>query len=475
MAVKVQNKKALFEDVPVPKALATMAIPTIISQLINLVYNMVDAFFIGRTGNSYMVAATSLTLTLVMMLTALSNLFGVGGGSLVARLMGAGQEDECRRVSAFSVYGAALTALVHALLIGGFMRPILFFLGASGETITYASQYTMLVVVTGGVFSMLSMTSAHLLRNAGYSSQASMGLSLGGVLNMGLDPLFMFLLLPRGMEVVGAALATLLSNAVSCAYLLSQIRKASAAAPLSLRVRNARQVRGSSVRQLFSVGVPSAVLTGLFDLANVSVNMLSAAHSDLVLAGMGIVMKVERIPTAVNLGICHGAMPIISYNYSSGDHGRMRQTVKTARLWGLLVSAAAILFFQLFAGSVTRLFMSTRGADTEKALLTIGYATMLLRIRSLASPVQFINYHSSYCMQAMGNGRATMLHAFVRELVFYIPLQFVMDRLWGVTGLACALPVGELCGALFALWLFNRFLDRIRAGEGAVPRERRNA
>ena len=475
MAVKVQNKKALFEDVPVPKALATMAIPTIISQLINLVYNMVDAFFIGRTGNSYMVAATSLTLTLVMMNTALANLFGVGGGSLVARLMGAGQEGECRRVSAFSVYGATLTALVYALLIGGFMRPILYFLGASGETITYAGQYTMLVVVSGGVFSMLSVTSAYLLRNAGYSGQASMGLSLGGILNMGLDPLFMFLLLPRGMEVVGAALATLLSNAVSCAYLLSQIRKASAAAPLSLRVREARQVRGSSVRQLFSVGVPSAVLTGLFDLANISVNMLSAAHSDLVLAGMGIVMKVERIPTAVNLGICHGAMPIISYNYSSGDHGRMRQTVKTARLWGLLVSAAAILFFQLFAGSVTRLFMSTRGADTEKALLTIGYATMLLRIRSLASPVQFINYHSSYCMQAMGNGRATMLHAFVRELVFYIPLQFVMDRLWGVTGLACALPVGELCGALFALWLFNRFLDRIRAGEGAVPRERRNA
>ena len=370
---------------------------------------------------------------------------------------------------------AAAAALLYALLLGSFLRPILFFLGASGETITYASQYTMLVVVTGGVFSMLSMTSAHLLRNAGYSSQASMGLSLGGVLNMGLDPLFMFLLLPRGMEVVGAALATLLSNAVSCAYLLSQIRKASAAAPLSLRLRDARRIRGRSVRQLFSVGVPSAILTGLFDLANVSVNMLSSAHSDLVLAGMGIVMKVERIPTAVNLGICQGAMPIIAYNFSSGDHGRMRQTVKTARLWGLLVSAAAILFFQLFAGSVTRLFMSTRGADTEKALLTIGYATMLLRIRSLASPVQFINYHSSYCMQAMGNGRATMLHAFVRELVFYIPLQFVMDRLWGVTGLACALPVGELCGALFALWLFNRFLDRIRAGEGAVPRERGNA
>ena len=110
---KARDKKELFEKLPVPTALATMAIPTIISQLINLVYNMVDAFFIGRTGNSYMVAATSLTLTLVMMNTALSNLFGVGGGSLVARLMGAGQEDESKRVSAFSVYGAV--AVAHGL------------------------------------------------------------------------------------------------------------------------------------------------------------------------------------------------------------------------------------------------------------------------------------------------------------------------------------------------------------------------
>ena len=457
---KARDKKELFEKLPVPTALATMTIPTIISQLINLVYNMVDAFFIGRTGNSYMVAATSLTLTLVMMNTALSNLFGVGGGSLVARLMGAGQEDECKRVSAFSVYGAVAVALLYSLLIGAFLRPVLFFLGASDETIIYASQYTLLVIVIGSVFSMLSMTAAHLLRNAGYSSQASMGLSLGGLLNMGLDPLFMFILLPKGQEVVGAALATLMSNVVSCGYLLFMLRKASATAPLSLRLPDARKVKKSSVKQLFSVGIPSAILTGLFDLANVCVNMLASAHSDMVLAGMGIVMKVERIPTAINLGICQGAMPIIAYNYSSGNHDRMKKTVSTARVWGLAVSGVAIILFQIFAGSVTKLFMSTKGGDAENALLTIGYATLFLRIRCIASPMQFINYHTSYCMQAMGNGKATMLHAIVRELVFYIPCQFIMNGIWAETGLACALPVGEFCGALFALWLLKRNMKR---------------
>ena len=121
------DKRELFERTPVPKALRTMAIPTIISQVINLIYNMVDAFYIGRTGTSYMVAATSLTLTLVMMVTALSNLFGIGGGSLVARLQGAKQAAEAKKASAYTFYGAILTALVYSALIGIFMTPLLNF------------------------------------------------------------------------------------------------------------------------------------------------------------------------------------------------------------------------------------------------------------------------------------------------------------------------------------------------------------
>ena len=454
------DKRELFESMPVPRALAAMAVPTIISQLITLVYNMVDAFFIGQTGNSYMVAAISLTLTLVIMLTSLSNLFGVGGGSLAARLMGVGNEEECRRVTAFSVYGAVAVALAYSLLIGLTMNPLLYFLGASEATIEYARQYTLLVIVLGGAFSMVSMTVAHLLRNAGYSSQASMGLSLGGVLNMALDPLFMFVLLPRGNEVAGAALATLLSNICSCAYLLFSYRKATRTAPLSLSLNQARKIKRESVRKLFGVGVPSAILTGLFDLANVCLNMLASAHSDLALAGMGIVMKVERVPNAINIGICQGAMPIIAYNFSSGNHERMKKTVSTARVWGLLVSFVSIVLFQLFAGQVSSLFMSTSRGDAENALRTIAYATLFLRIRCLASPVQLLNYHTSFTMQAMGNGKATMLHAFVRELVFYIPFMFLLDRLFGETGLASAFPLGELCGAVFAMWLLRRTMKR---------------
>ncbi|MBQ1334617.1 MAG: MATE family efflux transporter, partial [Clostridia bacterium] len=209
---------------------------------------------------------------------------------------------------------------------------------------------------------------------------------------------------------------------------------------------------------VFAVGVPSAILTGLFDLANICVNILAAAHNDLVLAGMGIVMKVERIPNAVNIGICQGMLPIVAFNFASGDHERMKSVIKTARNTGLIVSVICIVFFEIFAAPSSELFLSTTAGDMKSAALTVSLATLFLRIRAAASPVQFLNYHTSYCMQAMGNGKYTMLHAFVRELVFYIPLMFLLDFMFAETGLAAALPAGEACGAMFALYLLHRML-----------------
>ncbi len=460
MARQTISKQELFSSTPVARALLTMAIPTIISQLINLIYNMVDTFFIGRTGNSYMVAATTLTLTMVMMNVALSNLFGIGGGSLVARLLGASKPEEGRKVSSFSFYGAIAVAILYSSLVGLFLDPILRFLGASSATIGYARSYALIVIVAGSLPSILSQALAHLLRNTGFSSQASFGLSMGGVINVALDPLFMFVILPKGQEVTGAALATLISNILACIYLLFAYRRASREAPLAMSLKAARAIGRENLRGLFSVGVPSALLTGLFDVANICVNIIASAHNDLVLAGMGIVMKIERIPNAINIGICQGMLPIVAFNFASGNHSRMKETIRKARYAGLGICALSILLFQLLARPFSQLFLSTKAGDVESALRTVGYAALFLRIRSTASPVQFLNYHTSFCMQAMGNGKGTLLHAFVRELVFYIPFMFLLDSLFGEVGLAAALPVGEACGAVFAMVLLNSWLKK---------------
>ena len=467
MKISGLSKTELFERVPIPKALAAMGIPTIISQLINLIYNMVDAFFIGRTGNSYMMAATTVTLTLMMLNVAFANLFGVGGGSLIARLMGQKREAEGRQVSAYAVRGALCLGLGYSLVVGVFQEPILRFLGASDATVGFAEQYTTFVIVVGAAPIILALTLAHLLRNTGHSGQASFGLSLGGVVNMALDPLFMFVLLEPGQEVMGAAIATLLSNLIACGYLLIAYRRAAGKAPLTLRLREARGLDRALRRQVYTVGVPSALLTGLFDVASVCVNVLAAAHDDLVLAGFGIVLKVERIPNAVNIGICQGMMPIVAYNYAAGNRPRMHEAIRTARLYGLLVSAASIALLELFARPATNFFLSTSANDPAGALKTVAYAAAFLRIRCLSSPVQLLNYHTSFSLQAIGNGRLTLIHAFIRELGIYIPLMFLLDWLFGELGLAAALPVGEGLAAVIALILLRRAL-RDRNAEGKM-------
>jgi len=457
---KTLSKKDIFENLSVTKALYTMAIPTIISQLINLIYNMVDAFFIGRTGNSYMMAATSLTLTLVLLNIAFSNLFGIGGGSLIARLMGQKKESDAKSVSSFCIYGAVGIAVLYSTMIGLFLKPILHFFGASESTFLYAKQYTILVIVIGSLPAVLSATLAHLLRNVGCAKQASLGLSSGGILNVILDPIFMFVLLPKGYEVVGAALATLISNIFSCIVLLVVFSKASKSTPITLNPGIIHTISKKNTREVFAVGVPSAILTGLFDLANICVNMLASAHNDLVLAGMGIVMKVERIPNAINIGICQGMLPIVAYNYASKNTERMKATIRTARIAGLGVSLVSILLLELFAKPITTFFLSTNTQEAQTAIQTIGYATLFLQIRCLASPVQFINYHTSYCLQAMGKGVATMVHASVRELVCYIPLMFLLDGWFQEAGLASSLPLGEGIGAVFALFLLSYLLRK---------------
>lgn len=215
-SVAMNSKNALFETMPVPAALTRMAIPTIISQLITLVYNIADTWFIGRAGSPHMVAASSLVLTVFLMVGALANLFGVGGGTLMVRLLGSQNPEEARRVSSWALTAAAGSAVAFSLLCLVFMDPLLRLLGASDRTIGYARQYLLFVVVIGGTANVLGTTMSFLLRNAGFSREAGFGLTMGGILNIGLDPLFMFLLLPDGYQVMGAGIATMLSNVCSC-------------------------------------------------------------------------------------------------------------------------------------------------------------------------------------------------------------------------------------------------------------------
>ena len=321
------SREEVFRSLPVPRALSIMILPSVISQLIVLIYNMADTFYVGQTHNPYMVGATSLILPVFNISICIAGLAGVGGGSLVSRLLGQGREDEARRVSTFSLYlGLAISAL-FALVMGVFMRPILDVLGAGDNTFEYARQYALCVIVAGGVPTVLSNVLSNLLRSIGRSTAAGFGIVLGGVLNIALDPLFMFVLLPDGQEVLGAGVATCLSNCIACIYFIVILLHSGRGSIITFNPRVGMPER-ASIAAVFAVGVPSAVTSFLFDLDYVILDKLMTTYNDLALAAIGIVLKVERFPLNVGVGICQGMMPLVGYNYSSGDRKRLKDTIR---------------------------------------------------------------------------------------------------------------------------------------------------
>ena len=447
----MEDKRFLFEEDSVPHALRVMALPTIVSQLIILIYNLADTWFIGRTNNPYMVAACSLVLPIFTLTVVITNVFGTGGGTLIARLIGVSREEEASRVSAACLWMALGAATLYSALCLLFMTPLLRLLGASDNVIGYARQYMLFVVVLGGIPAILSNTLSAMLRSIGLSSRASFGLSMGGVLNIALDPLFMFLILPDGMQVMGAGIATMLSNAAALVYFIVTYRRASADTILRVRMNGKRPSR-RSFAAIFSVGIPAAVSLLLFDLCTIVINRLASGHGDIELAAVGIVLKAERLPLNIGVGICLGMVPLIAYNYSSGNRERMDAVFRFGRAVGLGIGICSVILYYSLAPVILRVFID----EPE----TVRYGTAFLRARCFATPLMFLCFSMVHFTQAIGRGRDSFLLAFVRQIVFNIPLLFLMNRLLGMTGIVWTQALADLCTVIVSYIVYARIRKR---------------
>ena len=448
----MNENQELFESMPVAKSLTKMAIPTIISQLITMIYNLADTYFIGRTNNPYMVAAASLSYVLFFILTALSNLFGVGGGSLISRLLGGNRYEEAKKVCSFSFYGTICISLLYALLCLVFMDPLLRLLGATDRTITYSCQYTLWVIVIGGVPSCLSMTMAHLLRSEGYAKYASLGLSGGGVLNMILDPLFMFVIMQPGQEVIGAALATMVSNCVALGYFLFLFYRLRKSTVLSLSPRMMIPEK-RSVFSIFAVGVPSAIGSLMACISNTVVNKLTSGYNDYAVAAMGIVKKVDMLPMNVGMGLCQAMVPLVAYNYSTGNYRRMKSFTSTARLFGVVFAGICIVGMELSAPQVITLFIG----DEE----TVRYGVDFLRINVLATPLMICNFQMSYSFQAMGKGAESLLLTSCRQGLINIPLLFLMNAFVGLYGIIWTQFLADSITIVISFILYRKVIHQL--------------
>lgn len=449
----MENNRELFEKMPVGKALASLALPTIISQLITMVYNLADTFFIGIANDPAKTAASSVAFALVFLMNCLSNLFGVGGGSLISRLLGEKRDGDAKSVASFSFYGTLIISAVYSVLTYIFMEPFLYLIGATDGTVAYASDYTLWVVVIGAVPTTLGLTMSHLLRSEGYAKHSSIGLAAGGILNIILDPIFMFVILEPGNEVKGAAIATLISNVAVLAYFLAVyfvIRKKTVISLSPLKMLPKRHYVGS----VFAVGFPSALGTFLASLSSIMVNKLVSGYGEIPVAAIGIVKKIDMLPLNVGMGLCQGMMPLVAYNYASGNYKRMKAFSDTARIVGMAFAGICIVVFELLAGPLVRIFIT----DAQ----TVRLGTEFLRICCLAVPLMIMNFQMAFTFQAMGKGKQSLLLSSLRQGVVNIPLLFLMNCFFGLYGVVWTQLLSDIITAIISISIYRYTYKRLK-------------
>ncbi len=445
------STKEIFEDLPIGKSLTELALPAIAGQLITLIYNIADTFFIGRVNNPLMITATSLTFPIFAMTAPVAIVSGTGGGSLVSRLMGVYREDEARKVASLSVYIALIMGFIYSMLCFVFMNPLLKFLGTSEDAYLFTKQYMMCIVVLGGIPTVLMSTMSNLLRSVGHSKEAGFGVSMGGIINIVLDPILMFFVLPEGMEVIGAGVATMFSNCVVVVYFIITYLKLKNSTPLGFSLKDGLPNK-RNIATIFAVGFPSAATTLLFDINNMLLNKLMAPYGDKAVAAIGMTIKIERFSLNTCVGLCMGMTPLVAYNYAAQRYDRMLDYVKVARRRGLVISAISIALYEAFAPAFTRFFIN----DPETVLLGAAF----LRRRAVASIFMFLNFYMIHFFQGVGSGKHTFWLSVVRYVGFCIPALYVLNYFIGANGLAWAQAAGDLIGAVITAIVFRKYVAR---------------
>lgn len=445
------REQKIYGEMPVPKAVATMIIPTIISQIITVIYNLADTWYVGLTGNAAAVAAISLCLPVYNIMTAIANLFGIGGSSVITRAIGEGHHHRARRAFVLSVRGALIAAAGYCLLLGLIARPFLLAIGGDADSIDLAVWYTMITMVMGGIPTILSATLAHLIRSTGQSKVASFGITLGAILNMGLDPLFMFVLLPSGQEVVGAAIATALSNTVAMVYFIVYLIRHKEVFIFRFTLENHRSIRVTTWDILKS-GMPSFFLLAAGQISNFFLNgMIADMGASAAVAGIGVVRKIDSLAYAINQGITQGMLPIVAYCYSSKRIQRMKSVVAFSAMLTVVFSLLCSLCSYLFAPQLIEFFI--RDADT------IFYGAKFLRVLCIAVAIYPLLFVIIAVFQAVGEGGKPFLLSLLHKGSLDIALFFVIRKLFGLEYILWASPimaaVALLVGIILVLQLFK--------------------
>ena len=439
------EKILLFEQTPIPRAVIQLGVPTILSSLVMVLYNLADTYFVGMLNDPVQNAGVTLAAPVLLAFNAVNNLFGVGSSSMMSRALGAKDYDTVSRSSAFGFYCALAFGALFSVACAVLERPLLSLLGADAVTADATAGYMLWTVYLGAVPAILNVVLAYLVRSEGGALHASVGTMSGCFLNIVLDPIF---ILPWGLNMgaAGAGCATFLSNCVACLYffVLLAVKRGRTFVCIDPRrfTLDRRVVTG-----VCAVGIPASIQNLLNVTGMTLLNNFTAAFGADAVAAMGISYKIYMVPMYVSQGLSQGIMPLVSYNYASGNVPRMRDTVSYARrLILILITTVAVLYF-LFPGFFVSLFMSNAAI--------VDYGSHFLRGFSLGLPFLCLDFLAVGVFQAVGMGRNSLIFALLRKIALEIPALFLLNLLFPLYGLAYAQCVAEVVLAVASIFVLR--------------------
>jgi multidrug efflux pump len=445
---KEHTNSYIFEEAPVIKAIAVLAIPTVITQLINIIYNYADTWFVGRTGNPAMVASMSVTMPIFVIMAALANLFGIGGSSVISRSLGRKDPERARKVFAFCLYGGIAAAAVYAVFMALCRSWLIPLIGGDDSSYEYAYSYIFWTMIVGAIPTVGNVLCGHLIRSIGAAKEAGFGMSMGGILNIILDPIFMFVLLPPGMEVTGAAIATMLSNTASLFYFIVFLIRHRDNPVFTINPKDI-SLKDHIPADVLAVGFPAALQTTLAMVSNIFANALVKPYGSEAVAGMGVAKKINMIAFNTTMGLTQGVLPLIGYSYGAKNYRRLRETVRKTGIIGVVFGCACTVLFRIFASPVSRFFIDE---DTS-----VAYSSMFLRVIAFAAPLAALCYLFNTVFQAVGRKTQSFVLSTMRKGFLDIPGMFIFGGMFGAFGIVLATPVAEVISTVIAIILYARF------------------
>ncbi|MBD5463169.1 MAG: MATE family efflux transporter [Lachnospiraceae bacterium] len=450
------NKMKLLKSAPIPKALIALGIPIMIGMLINALYNLVDAYFVGGLGERPM-GAISIVFPLGQVVVGLGLMFGNGAASYLSRLLGQGDRDTADKAATTALYSSVIIGVIIIFFTTIFLKPILTLLGATDTIMPYALIYARIYIVSC-IFNVFNVTMNNIAASEGAAKTTMCALLFGAVLNIGLDPVFIYVL---DMGVAGAAIATAISQFVSTlVYLIYILRKKSAFSFCIHAFKPSKQIYA----EILKIGVPTLTFQLLTSLSIALINRASSEYGDAVIAGMGAVTRVTSMGTLIVFGFLKGFQPIAGFSYGAKHFKRLREAIKISLLWSTIFCVATGLLMALFSAQIISQF-----ANGNIEMISIGKKSLFANGFSFFL-FGFYTVYSSLFL-ALGKGTKGFILGACRQGICFVPVILLLPKICGIKGILYAAPIADIISAIITLFMALQLHRELTAAESSTRYE----